>query len=44
MGMSHVVVKKGVYNYSGGRGRFCECRIFRGGVYWEGGVDSGWVE
>ena len=31
MGVSHVVVKKGVYNYSGRRGRFWECRLFRGG-------------
>ena len=39
MGVSHIVVKKGVY--SGGRGIFWECRISVGGLYWEGGVYSG---
>ena len=39
MGVSHIVVKKGVY--SGGMGRFWEGCISKGGIFWEGGVDSG---
>ena len=42
MGVSHIVVKKGVY--SGRMGIFWEGRITRiskGGIFWEGGIDSG---
>ena len=43
MGVSHIVVKKGVY--AGGMGRFWVGRISKGGggggIFWEGGVDSG---
>ena len=44
MGVSHIVVKKGVN--SGGMGRFWEGRISKGGGgvrFWEGEVDSGRV-
>ena len=41
MGVSHIVVKKGVY--SGRMGRFCVGRISKGGIFWEGGVHSGMV-
>ena len=41
MGVSHLVVKKGVY--SGRMGIFWEGRISKGGggIFWVGGVDSG---
>ena len=42
MGVSHIVVKKGVY--SGELGRFWKGRIYLrggGGIFWEGGIDSG---
>ena len=39
MGVSHIVVTKGVY--SGRMGIFWEGRISKGGIFWDGGVDSG---
>ena len=43
MGVSHIVVKKSVYAGRMGRPIFLEGRISNGGggIFWEGGVDSG---
>ena len=41
MEVSHIVVKKDIH--CGGMGRLWESRITKsgGGIFWEGGVDSG---